>query len=323
MSTSPTFQELWRDLRLYAPDLPLPLAQQFVAFAYKRAAKATTWSQLFGIGQLYVPAAYTTGTVTVNDGSTTVTGAATAWTADMVGRQIMMANQGVPWYDIVAVNVGLQTITLDRAYSGPNLAGAIHEVNLVYATMPADFDFFKTVVDTVREWRLYFDVQQHLLDSWDPKRMKTAGDPWLLSPIGPQPTALQTAGVVRHRYELWPRVGNAARRIVYKYQKQAPDLSVASSRPFWPLTKEALLEGALARLAMYKGTQDAPNPYYDLNLYRFHQEGFLRETHRCELEDQRVSQTWVDFADADSWPFAPIDGSYLQRHDVWPLVGHR
>ena len=316
-----TFQELWRGVRLYAPDIPLPLAQDFVQFAYERAAKATEWSQLKARGEFYLPDPYTTGTVSVTNGATTVSGAATAWTASMVGRQIMMASQGVPWYDIVAVDVGLQTLTLDRAYSGPDLAGDSYEINQVFVTMPTDFDYFLSLVDPVREWRLYTDVPQSTIDNWDPKRTRTAGDPWLLSPMGAQPTALQTAGVPRHRYEVWPRTGSA-RRLVYRYQKTNPTLQTAANRPFWPLTYEVILEGALARLAMYKGTSDAPNPYYDLNLYKFHQENFLREIHRCELEEQRVSQTWVDYADSDGWPFAPIDGAYLQRHDVgWPGLG--
>lgn len=318
-----TFQELWRGVRLYAPDLPLPLAQEFIRFSYDRASKAIEWSQLKARGEFYIPAAETTGTVSVLNGATTVSGAGTAFTAAMVGRQIVFADQGVPWYDIVAVDVGGQELTLDRAYSGPDLSGEEYEINLIYATAPADFDFFLSVVDTTREWRLYHDVPQALIDNWDPKRLKTAGDPWVLSPAGAQPLALQTAGVPRHRYEVWPRTGDTARRITFKYQKTQPALSTPSARPFWPLSREVLIEGALARLAMWKGTADAPNPYYDLNLYRFHQENFLRELHKCELEDQRVSQTWVDYADADSWPFAPIDGAYLQRHDVWPLIGHR
>ncbi len=328
MATEPTFQELFREVRLYAPDLSMPLAQEFVRFSYVRAAKATQWSQLIGFDSFALPIVYGSRTspghkVSITNGSVTATGVGTAFTADMVGRQIVFDDQGVPWYDIVAVDVPLQTLTLDRPYRGPDIVADDFEINQVYATCPVDFDYFHSVVDTVREWRIYHDVQQYMLDNWDPRRRKTAGDPWVLSPAGPQPSALTTPGVARHRYEVWPRAGNQVRRLTFKYEKIVPGLDTASSRPFWPLTREAIIEGALARLSMYKGTADSPNPYYDLNLYRFHQDNYLREVHRCQMEDQRVAQTWVEFSDSDAWPFAPIDGAYLQRHDVWPLIGHR
>lgn len=328
MSNQATFQEMWRDVRLYAPDLSLPLAQEFVKFAYSRAAKASIWSQLIGFEEFALPLVYgtvsnPTAKVSIVNGSTTATGVGTAFTSDMVGRQIVFDDQGVPWYDIVGVDVGLQTLTLDRPYRGPDIVVDNFEINQVYATCPPDFDYFHSVVDTVREWRIYHDVQQYMLDNWDPRRRKTAGDPWVISPIGPEPAALAVAGLSRHRVEIWPRAGNQIRRLTFKYQKIVPELTLPSSRLFWPLTKEAIMEGALARLSMYKGTADNPNPYYDLNLYRFHQDNYLREVHRCQMEDQRVAQTWVEFSDSDAWPFAPIDGAYLQRHDVWPLIGHR
>ncbi len=328
MANEPSFQELWRDVRLYAPDLPMPLAQEFVRFAYQRAAKATQWSQLVGFEEFALPLVYrstdaSTASVSIVNGGVTATGTGTAFTSDMVGRQIVFDDQGVPWYDITAVDVPGQILTLDRPYRGPDVVNDIFEVNQVYATCPPDFDYFHSVVDTVREWRIYHDVQQYMLDNWDPRRRKTAGDPWVISPIGPEPVALQVAGTPRHRVEIWPRAGNQIRRLTFKYQKIVPQLSGPTDRPFWPLTREAIVEGALARLSMYKGTADAPNPYYDLNLYRFHQDNYLREVHRCQLEDQRIAQTWVEYSDSDAWPFAPIDGSYLQRHDVWPLIGHR
>jgi hypothetical protein len=97
-------------------------------------------------------------------------------------------------------------------------------------------------------------------------------------------------------------------------------LSAAGDVPIWPLKGDILTEGALARLSMYKGTADSPNPYFDLNNYKFHQENFLREVHRAMMEDQRVDQTWVSYADTEDWPFAPIDAAYLQKHDISPMT---
>lgn len=64
--------------------------------------------------------AYTTGTITVVAGSTTVTGAGTAWTTDMIGQKILL--RGI-WYLISDVNVGAQTLTIAIPYAAINLSG--------------------------------------------------------------------------------------------------------------------------------------------------------------------------------------------------------
>lgn len=71
---------------------------------------------------------YTTGTITINDGDTTVVGSGTAFTAAMVGRSILL---GGSWYSITAFT-DTTHITIDP-YAGDNLAGqtyAIADVNV-------------------------------------------------------------------------------------------------------------------------------------------------------------------------------------------------
>lgn len=313
-----TFQELWRGVRLYSPDLPVPLAQQFVNMAYTRALRTHMWSQLKGNDEFYLPAAVTDGTVSINVDATAVVGVSTAFDSSMVGRQIMFNSEGVPWYDIVAVTDATH-LTLDRAYSGgSNLSGVDYEIAQVYVTCPSDFEHFISVLDPAREWKMHFNVEQPVLDSWDPKRTKI-GDCWLLAAAGPSPTADGTKNSYRSRFEVWPRPQDG-RRLPFRYRKNVGKLSAAGDVPMWPLKGDILTEGALARLSMYKGTADSPNPYFDLNNYRFHQETFLREVHRALMEDQEVDQTWVSYADTEDWPFAPIDAAYLQKHDISPMT---
>src|SRR4029077_5909649 len=63
--------------------------------------------------------AYTTGTFSVTQGSTTVTGSGTTWTATMVGRSILL---GDLWYEITAVG-GVTSLTIGSAYTGTSLSG--------------------------------------------------------------------------------------------------------------------------------------------------------------------------------------------------------
>lgn len=64
---------------------------------------------------------YSTGTVTINNGATSVVGSGTTWTSAMVGRHILL--DGL-WYEITAF-VSTTNLTIDT-YQGDNLAGAAY-----------------------------------------------------------------------------------------------------------------------------------------------------------------------------------------------------
>lgn len=62
---------------------------------------------------------YSTGTLSVNFGSTTVTGAATSWTTNMIGQSILIGDY---WYEISGVT-GATSLTLSTEFIGTNLSG--------------------------------------------------------------------------------------------------------------------------------------------------------------------------------------------------------
>lgn len=65
--------------------------------------------------------AYSTGTVTINNGDTTLVGSGTTWTSAMVGRYVLL--DGL-WYEITAFN-STTSLTIDT-YRGNNLAGSAY-----------------------------------------------------------------------------------------------------------------------------------------------------------------------------------------------------
>lgn len=67
---------------------------------------------------------YSTGTVAVNKGSTTVTGTGTTWTTAMIGRQIFISNR---WYVIAAVTPDT-SITLATNFADANVSGAAYVI---------------------------------------------------------------------------------------------------------------------------------------------------------------------------------------------------
>lgn len=78
--------------------------------------------------------AYSTGTISITVGGTTVTGAGTVWTAGMAGQSIMLSGL---WYPITTINTGAQTLTIAIPYANDTLAGASY----VIATTINDFRF--------------------------------------------------------------------------------------------------------------------------------------------------------------------------------------
>jgi hypothetical protein len=67
---------------------------------------------------------YTTGTLAVNQGSTSVTGSGTTWTVAMIGQEIFISNR---WYTIV--NVGsTTTLTLATAFADANVSGVTYRI---------------------------------------------------------------------------------------------------------------------------------------------------------------------------------------------------
>lgn len=72
--------------------------------------------------------AYTTGTVAINTGDTTVVGTGTTWTSAMVGRSIFLGKNGdFLWYPITGFT-DTTHITIGSAYTGANLSGDTYTI---------------------------------------------------------------------------------------------------------------------------------------------------------------------------------------------------
>src|SRR5688572_1315969 len=109
-----TFEQIWRRLLLYAPELPIPLAQEFVNSAYSRALTRYRWSQTRKLGAFTIPALYTTGTITTTQGSTAVVGSGTVWTSAMVGRQLFLSSGA---FYTIETFTDATNIVLDRPFA--------------------------------------------------------------------------------------------------------------------------------------------------------------------------------------------------------------
>lgn len=80
---------------------------------------------------------YRTGTVSINNGSPTLTGAGTTWTSSMIGEAVGFGTTSqaavTTWYIIQSVN-STTSITLTQNYSGSNLSGSSYVIAIPMGT---------------------------------------------------------------------------------------------------------------------------------------------------------------------------------------------
>src|SRR5689334_5115657 len=108
-----SFESIWKSVSLRCPAAGPMLSMQFVNYAFRDLIEKRKWSWSVAQSQFVFPNQYATGTATVTNQSNLVAGAGTAWTAAMIGYQFRTSTL-TPIYTIIAVDVGLQQLTLDQ-----------------------------------------------------------------------------------------------------------------------------------------------------------------------------------------------------------------
>jgi hypothetical protein len=302
-----TFEQLWKRLLVHIPGLPRPLAEEFINEAYSNALSYTDWSRLRGNGDFIIPDAYTTGTISTTQNSTTVTGAATGWTSALVGRQLIIGGGG-PYYTITDVG-GLTTLTLDRPFADADQTNVAYQIVLALVEVPDDFIGFWTVWDPTNNWQLNRGMTSEDIDRFDAKRTST-GTPWVVAGTTP-------AADGSRRFELWPRP-TTARYYPYVYERRPALMSAASDRPIYPLRGDILRDGALALVCLWPGTADVPNPLWlqgNSRIMEIYEARFKDGLKQASREDQELAQTMISYNRWRDAPFAPpIDAKFWQSH---------
>ncbi len=297
---------------VYFPECPLPLAQQFVNNAYSNALSKSRWAGQRGDGAFNIPAPFSTGTISVVNGSTSVVGVGTDWDLSplqvVAGMQLVVGGQA-PFGTILSVDTGTG-ITLDAPWQGETLSAVPYSIQQIYLTPASDLASFLSVVDVQNNWKLHLTFSQEQLDYFDGKRTH-AGTPFILA----GGVSFTSGG--RPRWELWPRTGSA-KIYPYHYIKRLPLLSAASDRPIFPFRGDVLREGIFAELALWPGTKQLKNPYFDMQQYATHRQLFDERLKEVQRDDQELAQTMITFD--NNVPFAPFDAAWLQGHGGWPFI---
>lgn len=136
--------------QILGEQMPLRGFVHSVNWVMDRIRARGNWSFWETEGSLTFPAQYSTGTLSVTQGSPTVTGSSTVWTAAMVGRQIRI---GTSQYTITA-RASNTSITIDRNWATDSDSGLSYTIYQARYTLAADVDKIIGIWDTTNQYRI-------------------------------------------------------------------------------------------------------------------------------------------------------------------------
>ncbi len=301
-----TYGDITRMVRLHAGNAPFFLAGQWTKQAWRRLCDRRPWSFLRAESTFFT-ANMRTGTVNVTANSITVQGVGLIFAVPDIGRQFRVGSSRP--ITIAAVDVGLNTATLDVPFNSTTAALASGRILDAYVTCPTDFGSFLAVMDPQNRWQLHTDITQDELNFWDPQR-STTGMPWALVA-----RMLATSGAAT--FELWP-YSHTVKQYPFYYWKRPDAFQDADALPgIIGSRSDILVTGALAEAASWPGTTDQKNPYFNLALAQAKKKEFIEELNILELRDEELYMTWLETV---SWvnkvPWAPLTAQYLRDHDL-------
>lgn len=293
------FGTAWRTVRLYVPAAPTFLVREWVNTAWKALARSRHWGFLYGELRLTIAAARALASVVVVNGSTTVTSAGLFLPAD-AGRQFRGST--FPVYTVQTFT-NVNAIELDTPYGEDSSAAAAVTIYDGYFTAPADFESFRLIADPYNQRRLAFWISADQLNILDPTRQASDSGPRLLAQ---RPPSTYTATLGRPQYEYWPRP-TAARSYPAFYNKlgaRIDDTTVFSG--VLAEGAEVIVNGALAQAALWPGTPDKPNPYFNAALAQAKQAAFLDGIQHLALRDDDQHPDDLATVHWERWPLADL-----------------
>lgn len=119
------------------------LVNRSIEMALNRVFEWFDWPYYIQEGTIQTVATYTTGTAQVTNGSKSVSGVGTTWTATMIGRKFRHANE-TAYYRITNV-ISTTSLTLEYAYQGvTDSTGSTYTIYKDEYRLAADVDKHKT-----------------------------------------------------------------------------------------------------------------------------------------------------------------------------------
>lgn len=305
--------EMSRSLRLYVPQLPITLAEQFIRDRYRRILDRRNWSATRRESQFLLKPLKQDGTVAFLRGDSVIVGTGTAFLLTDIGRQFK-AGSGSPMYTITAVDVALQTLTLNMPIGVADATAATYWIIDAFVSPPADFLEFIVVADPLQGWRLRTNITAGELMAMDPQRTFT-GQPYLIADRLYDVATQADPNDYRPQYEAWPYT-TSYRTLYYQYISKVADLVNLTDKPIYPIRSDVIVSGALADVVRWPGTFDQPNPYFTRPEYwKAYEMEYEDKMIEIERRDEDLFMTMLEMYPFSNYPFGP-SAAWIQSHAV-------
>lgn len=154
------------------PSVGIQLAEQLINDSWHALQARKDWSWRRKSGTFAPPTLYQFGLASTNvtaGNPNLITGVGTAWTSDMVGRQIRLGGLNYPYYDIVGWLSPTQLL-VDQSWAGPDVTNQAYQILQCFYPVPKDFGYFELCISIKDSFKLWTQATQAELALWDPQR---------------------------------------------------------------------------------------------------------------------------------------------------------
>lgn len=185
------------------PGISAPMVANFLNNAVREYYDRRLWYGLMRKGQLASPGYYSVGSITLVNGSASVQGTSTAWTASLNGVAITQQQLRVgfiaPPLNITGLDEASQIITLELPWALPNMTSSGYFISQYYYSIP-NIKYITVCKNPLMMYRMWTNIPQALLENWDPSRLQMMY-PRVLAAMPPDKDG-------NYQVELWPVPNN-------------------------------------------------------------------------------------------------------------------
>lgn len=235
-----TWGQLRFELARFATGVDLDRLTSFLRLTAEEWVGDFPWSDLRRTGFFFTSAEYSTGTVTVTQGSRDVVGVDTAWTSTLDGREFRIGDSELTGI----TTTGATTAQLDHEWTGETQTGAAYRISQRIYPVVAECRYVVSVHAPGMDTPLAKNTPL-FLNTYRPKRNEH-GEPWIWAP---GPTTEETSAPIVRTIELYC-IPTESRRYAYTYQfSPIPFTGLNTQDEVHPsMVTGALLDGAKARV---------------------------------------------------------------------------
>lgn len=301
--------QMIREVCQWNPNFDPQMALRAINNRYRVICRKRNWYGTKVRGQISVGQPYAQGTVTVVNGSQTVTGIGTGWDQTLVSQQFR-TNFTQPYQTITSVNVGAQTLTTDLPYAGPGTTSG-YLILQAYFALDGNIKRILWAVNQMMGWQMKVNaLPVECVNSWDVWRTYSG---WSTHFVTRPPTP---AG--QYQIEVWP---SPFQQQVFPFEAytQQPDMQLDTDAPLAFIDSDILVIGATADALRFRTKQ---NTYYDaataITVAATKDQQFKEYIDDLEMRDNDIDQrdvTW-SYGDGDENSFPGGYGSaWAQNHE--------